>query len=72
MAGGSKCVAEIGEDCAGATPEPFWEFLLFCASNCSLLGLLSKNGSKREEAKLLETMEKSVLYRIAWNSAVFG
>jgi len=65
-------VADIGEDCAGATLEPFWESLLFCAAICSLLGLLSKNGSKREEVKLLETMEKSVFYRIAWNSAVFG
>jgi hypothetical protein len=72
MAGGSESVAEIGEDCVGATLEPFWEFLSFCAPICSLLGLLSKNGSKGAEAKLLETMEKSALYRIAWNSAVFG
>ena len=65
-------MAEIEEDSAEARLEQFWDSMPFCAAICLLQELLSKNGSRRVVVKWLETMEKSVLSRVAWNSAVFG
>jgi IS5 family transposase len=72
MAGGSECTAEIAEDSAEARLERFRDSLPFSTAICLFQDSLSKNGTRRDVAKLLETMEKGVLCRIAWNFAVFG